>query len=254
MTAPMGTAIVTGAGQRIGRAIAVSLSRHGYAVAIHCHRSTAQAEELAAAIRAEGRQALVVCADLTDLRALPRLITTARETLGPLSLLVNNASWFEKDDAAALDPAFFDRQLAINLRAPVFLSSAFFQQVPKDEQAAIVNIIDQRVLKLTPQFFSYTLAKSALWTATKTMAQAFAPNVRVNAIGPGPTLRNERQTTADFHQQSRVIPLAQAVSPEDIAEAVRFLATARSVTGQLLAVDGGQHLTWQTADAFGIAE
>jgi NAD(P)-dependent dehydrogenase (short-subunit alcohol dehydrogenase family) len=254
MTAPMGTAIVTGAGQRIGRAIAVSLSKQGYAVAIHCHRSTVQAEELATAIRAEGRQAAVICTDLTDLPALPRLITTARETLGPLSLLVNNASLFEKDYAASLDPAVFDRHFAINLRAPVFLSTAFFQQVPKNEQAAIVNIIDQRVLKLTPQFFSYTLAKSALWTATKTMAQAFAPHVRVNAIGPGPTLRNERQSTADFHRQSRVIPLAQAVAPEDIAEAVRFLATARSVTGQLLAVDGGQHLTWQTVDAFGIAE
>jgi NAD(P)-dependent dehydrogenase (short-subunit alcohol dehydrogenase family) len=254
MTPHRGTAIITGAGQRIGRAIALGLSQHGYAVAIHCHRSMTAAEELAAAIRADGRQASVVCADLTDLSALPRLIATARETLGRLSLLVNNASMFEKDEAASLDPACFDRHVAINLRAPVFLATAFFRQVRKDEHAAIVNIIDQRVLKLTPQFFSYTLAKSALWTATQTMAQAFAPNVRVNAIGPGPTLPNQRQTAADFHQQSRVIPLAQAVSPEDIAEAVRFLATARSVTGQLLAVDGGQHLTWQTADAFGIAE
>jgi NAD(P)-dependent dehydrogenase (short-subunit alcohol dehydrogenase family) len=254
MTAPMGTAIVTGAGQRIGRAIALSLSQHGYAVAIHCYRSTAQAAELAAAIVAEGRQALVVRADLTDLPALPRLLATARETLGPLSLLVNNASLFKKDQAASLDPAGFDQHFAINLRAPVFLSTAFFRQLQPDEQAAIINIIDQRVLKLTPQFFSYTLAKSALWTATQTMAQAFAPNVRVNAIGPGPTLPNERQTAADFHRQSRVIPLARAVSPEDIAEAVRFLATARSVTGQFVAVDGGQHLTWQTADTFGISE
>jgi NAD(P)-dependent dehydrogenase (short-subunit alcohol dehydrogenase family) len=251
---PLGTAMVTGAGQRLGRAIAQGLAAQGYAVAIHCYRSRAEADDIAATICKTGGKSHVVSANLADVAALPLLMAQARDALGPLTLLVNNAARFEPDEASTFDPLLWDQHFSINLRAPVLLSQAFVRQLPHDREGAIINIIDQRVLKLTPHFFSYTLAKSALWTATQTMAQAFAPNVRVNAIGPGPTLRNPRQSEADFNRQAKAIPLARAVSPQAIADAVVYLAGARSITGQLLAVDGGQHLAWQTGDAVGLSE
>jgi NAD(P)-dependent dehydrogenase (short-subunit alcohol dehydrogenase family) len=250
----LGTALVTGAGQRIGRAIATALAARGYGVAIHCYRSRAEAEELATLIRTNGGRAHVIVADLADIGSLAQMTTQAREALGPLSLLVNNASCFEPDDASAFDKRLWDQHLSINLQAPVFLAQAFVHQLPVGREGAIVNIIDQRVLKLTPRFFSYTLAKSALWTATQTMAQAFAPNVRVNAVAPGPTLRNARQSHEDFLRQSSAVLLGKAVLPQAIAEAVVYLAAAGCVTGQMLAVDGGQHLAWQTADTVGISE
>jgi len=250
----LGTALVTGAAQRIGRTIATALADAGYALAIHCHRSRVEADALAQAIRQKGGRAHVIVADLADPGRLPHLIGEARAELGPLSLLVNNASRFDPDEAGSLDIALWEQHFAINLTAPVFLAQAFVQQLPDGHSGAIVNIIDQRVLKLTPQFFSYTLTKSALWTATQTMAQAFGPKVRVNAVGPGPTLPNARQSHADFIRQTSAIPLARPVSPQAIAEAVLYLASAECVTGQLLMVDSGQHLVWQTMDIAGISE
>jgi NAD(P)-dependent dehydrogenase (short-subunit alcohol dehydrogenase family) len=248
------SALVTGGAQRIGRTIAKALADNGYAVAIHCHRSRREADELAAAIRAEGGRAHVIVADLADLGRLAGVVSEAHDTLGPLGLLVNNASRFDPDEADALNAELWDLHFAINLRAPVFLSQAFLHQLPDGNVGAIVNIIDQRVLKLTPQFFSYTLSKSALWTATQTMAQAFGPRVRVNAIGPGPTLPNARQSQEDFLRQSSAIPLGRPASPQAIAEAVLYLASAQYVTGNLLMVDSGQHLVWQTTDIIGMAE
>ena len=207
----LGTALVTGAGQRIGRAIALALAERGYPLAIHCHRSTAEAGALAAEIRDIGGRACVINSDLQAVDALSRLTATARDLLGPLSVLVNNAARFEPDEPNSFDPQLWDQHFSVNLRAPIFLSQAFVRQLPRDGEGAIINIIDKRVLKLTPHFFSYTLAKSALWTATQTMAQEFAPKVRVNAIGPGPTLRNRRQTSADFGRQASAIPMARAV-------------------------------------------
>jgi NAD(P)-dependent dehydrogenase (short-subunit alcohol dehydrogenase family) len=175
-------------------------------------------------------------------------VAGATAALGPLTLLVNNASLFEDDRAESFDLDLFDRHMAINLRAPLQLARDFAAQVPAHQEAAIINIIDQRVWRLNPLFFSYTLSKSALWSATQTMAQAFAPRIRVNAVGPGPTLANHMQGADTFAREALATPLARAIDPTEIANAVCFLAQARGVTGQMIAVDGGQHLAWKTPD------
>ncbi len=247
-------ALVTGGAQRIGRRIAERLASEGYAVAIHCRRSTGEAEAIAAWIREQGGQAAVVQADLSDGRAVDGIVPEAVRALGPLTLLVNNASEFEPDEVETLTQDRWDRHFAVNLRAPAFLARDFARQLPADRQGSIVNIVDQRVWKLTPQFFSYTLTKAALFTATQTMAQALAPRIRVNAIGPGPTLSNIRQGDEDFAKQSDAVLLGRGGTPDEIADAVLYLAKAGSVTGQMIAVDGGQHLAWETPDVAGIRE
>jgi NAD(P)-dependent dehydrogenase (short-subunit alcohol dehydrogenase family) len=246
-------ALVTGGAKRIGRAISLRLGRAGYAVAIHGREPSAEAETLRAELAAGGGAAIVT-GDLADAAAVDRLIPQAREALGPVTLLVNNASVFLPDDVRGLDPAVWEHHFAVNLRAPVFLAGAFAAQVPPEGEGAVVNILDQRVWKLTPQFFSYTLAKAALHTATITMAQALAPRVRVNAVGPGPTLMSARQDPEAFARQTAALPLGTGPAPEDIAEAVLMLAEARTVTGQMIAPDGGQHLAWQTPDVVGVSE
>ena len=241
-------ALVTGGAKRIGRAIALRLAHEGYAVAVHCRRSRREAEDVKAAIKGAGGRAEVVAADLADAEAVGRLLAEAGAALGAVTLLVNNASLFEPDEVQTLESELWERQLAVNLRAPAFLVRDFARQLPEGQDGAVVNILDQRVWKPNPQFFCYTFAKAALLTATRTMAQALAPRVRVNAVGPGPTLAGSRQTEEDFARQCAALPLRQHPTPEDIAEAVVFLAKARSVTGQMLAVDGGQHLAWETPD------
>ena len=241
------TALVTGAARRIGLQIATRLAAAGWDLVLHASaRSLDRAEAEAARLASEHRiDATARAADLADAAQCRALV----EGAGPLRLLVNNAAIFEADAADALDLALWDRQLAINLRAPVILAHAFAAQVEAGGDAAIVNIIDQRVLRPTPQFFSYTIAKSALWTATRTMAQAFAERgVRVNAIGPGPVLPNETDGDAGFSIEVKGVPLHRAVDPDEIAEAVLYLASARAVTGQMIAVDAGQHLGWRTPD------
>jgi NAD(P)-dependent dehydrogenase (short-subunit alcohol dehydrogenase family) len=194
-----------------------------------------------------------VRADLADHAQTAGLVTAAAETVGPLTLLVNNAAMFEPDAIGALEAERFDRQFAVNLRAPLFLSEAFAAQAKSGANASIVNILDQRVFKLTPHFVSYTLAKSALHSATRMLAQALAPNVRVNAVAPGPTIASARQHADDFARQAAAVPLGHGPNAEEIADAVVYLARARSVTGATLVVDGGQHLAWQTPD-IGVAE
>jgi NAD(P)-dependent dehydrogenase (short-subunit alcohol dehydrogenase family) len=230
------------------------LAREGYAVAIHCNRSDAEAQDVAAAIRSGGGAAAVVRADLADARSVDRLVGMAADVLGPVSLLVNNASVFEPDTVATLDLELWERHFAVNLRTPAFLARDLARQLPPDQDGCVVNIIDQRVWKLTPHFFSYTLTKAALLTATKTMAQALAPQIRVNAIGPGPTQIGLRQDEADFATQSAAVLLKRGPAPEEIAEAVIYLTRARSVTGQMIAVDGGQHLAFETPDVVGVKE
>jgi NAD(P)-dependent dehydrogenase (short-subunit alcohol dehydrogenase family) len=239
-------ALVTGGARRIGRAISLALHEAGYAVAIHAQRSVAEAEVLRDDIVRAGGRACVLQADLSG-DAAGELVAAAAGALGPLSLLVNNAASFEPDEIGALDAARFDRQMAVNLRAPLFLSEAFAAQA--GEGASIVNILDQRVLKPTPHFVSYTLAKSALHAATRMLAQALAPTVRVNAVAPGPTMASARQSADDFSRQSAAVPLGRGPTPAEIAAAVVYLGGARSVTGMTLAVDGGQHLAWNTPDA-----
>jgi NAD(P)-dependent dehydrogenase (short-subunit alcohol dehydrogenase family) len=246
--AELGSALVTGGGRRIGRAIAFALAKFGYGVVVHANTSRAPAEEVCEEIIKRGGRASVVLADLAQHEDVLKLVPAAA-ALGPLTLLVNNASEFEHDEMGALDRSRFDRAFAINLRAPLFLAEAFAQQVPDGTPASIVNILDQRVLKPTPRFISYSLSKSALFTATTMLAQSFAPKLRVNAVAPGPVLPSPRQSESDFAAQAATLPLGHGPSPEEIAQAVVFLAGAGSVTGQTISVDGGQHLAWRTPDA-----
>ena len=241
-------ALITGSGRRIGRAIALALSRAGYAVVLHAHSSRAAAERLAAEIAGAGGRASVVLADLADPAAVRGLVPGAA-AFGPLTLLVNSAAEFEPDEIRTLERAHYERTLAVNLTAPLFLTQAFAAQAPEGCNASIVNIVDQRVLRPTPLFLSYTLSKSALHSATTTLAQALAPKLRVNAVAPGPTLPSPRQSEAQFAAQAAALPLQHGPSPEDIAAAVLYLAQAPSVTGVTIAVDGGQHLAWRTADS-----
>lgn len=246
-----GTALVTGGAQRIGRTICHALSEAGYRIAIHARRSKEEATSLQQEIIAKGGESFTVIADLGEPSSPERIVKEAAAR-GPLSLLVNNASIFEPDEIGSLDRAGWDRQLAVNLAAPVFLSEAFAAQAPAG--SAIVNVIDQRVFKPTPLFFSYMLSKSALATATVTLAQSLAPKIRVNGVAPGPTLPSSRQDQAVFAAQTKALPLQHGPTPQDIAAAVVFLATASSVTGTIVPVDGGQHIAWRTPDIDGVRE
>jgi len=248
----MPAALVTGGAQRIGRAIVLALARAGYAVAIHVQRSQAAGQELCAGILGAGGRAAVVAGDLADHEAVVALVPQAAAAIGPLTLLVNNAGAFESDEIGRLDRARFDRHFAVNLRAPVFLAAAFAAQAPAG--GAIVNLLDQRVLRPNPHYLSYGLAKSALYAATTTLAQALAPRLRVNAVAPGPTLPNPWQDADTFARYARAMPLGHGPSPEEIADAVLFLAAAQNVTGVTIPVDGGQHLAWQGAPAGTIEE
>jgi NAD(P)-dependent dehydrogenase (short-subunit alcohol dehydrogenase family) len=241
---PRPTALVTGGAQRIGRAIVLALARAGYAVAIHANRSQAAAEELRRDIVRDGGHAGVVAADLADHDAVLGLVPAAVAAIGPLTLLVNNAAEFEPDEIGHLDRDRFDRHFAVNLRAPLFLAQAFAAQAPAG--GAIVNLLDQRVYRPTPRFMSYGLAKSGLHVATTMLAQALAPRVRVNAVAPGPTLPNPRQDAEAFARYSAAMPLGHGPTPEEVADAVLFLARASNITGETIAVDGGQHIGWQT--------
>lgn len=248
------TALVTGAARRIGRQLALGLAEDGFHLALHCNRSRSEAEALRHEINASGGRAVIVEADLADPQAADRLIPAAVAELGPLDLLVNNASLFEPDEAADLNRDSFDRHMAVNLTTPLFLTQAMAKALPVSVEGLVVNLIDQRVLKLTPQFFSYTLSKSALWTATRTLAQALAPRIRVNAIAPGPTLKGSRQDDSDFSRQQQATVLHRGPDLADFSDALRFLISTRSVTGQMILLDGGQHLIWQTADNTGLTE
>ncbi|MCP8895678.1 SDR family oxidoreductase [Shinella daejeonensis] len=254
MKTPLKKALVTGGAKRIGRAIAMDLAQNGFAVAIHANRSLAEAEEMAAALAADGVEAVAVQCDLSDGAATARLMGEVNAALGPIDLLVNNASLFKPDTAADFSDALWDRHFAIHVKAPSILARDFLRQLPGEHGGSIVNIIDQRVWNPTPRYYSYTLSKSALWMATRTMAQSFAPRVRVNAVGPGPSLPNERQDDAAFQAQVGGLILRRGPELAEFGRTVRFLFDSPSITGQMIALDGGQHLAWETPDVAGIAE
>ena len=238
-----GAAIITGAPRRIGRALALCAADLGYSVLVHHHSAPDEdAESLAAEIQAKGVGVETVAADLAD-PATPALIVAAARRLGPVRLLVNNASLFDPDAFGEITARSWEDHMAVNLRCPVMLMQAVAQALPDDQSGLIVNILDQRVFAPGPEFFSYTLAKTALWNATKMAALALAPRIRVNGIGPGPTLTSIHQSEAEFAAEAAATPLGRAVSPEDIAAALRYLVGASGVTGQMIAVDSGQHLT-----------
>ncbi len=242
-TAP-GTALITGAAHRIGCAIAEDLARNGWAVALHYARSHDAAEGAARRIRDQGGRAATVQADLTREDQTTGLIAQAADALGPVDCLINNAAAFENDNAAGATRQSWDLHLETNLRAPFVLMQALSKQMPADRTGNIISLIDTRVWNLTPHFVSYTVSKTALWTLTRTMAMAMAPAIRVNAIGPGPTLPSPRQTRQQFDRQSAATPLGRGTTPEEICDAVRFILAAPALTGQMIALDGGQHLGW----------
>ena len=262
MTVTSGKALVTGAGKRLGRAMALYLGSRGFDVAVHYATSAEGASEVVDLIRAMGSRAEALQADLTDPAQMQALVGRAVAALGgPLTLLVNNASIFDYDTLVTATAESWHRHMASNLQAPFMLMQAFAAQAPRAAQdtdgepmaqALVVNMVDQRVLKPTPEFMTYSLAKAGLWTLTRTAAQALAPHVRVNAIGPGPTMRGARQTEAHFARQRAATLLQRGANADDITAALGYLVDAPAVTGQLLAVDGGQHLVWQTPDILGV--
>ena len=255
-------ALVTGAGKRLGRAMALYLADRGFDLAVHYSASKPEAEEVGALIRSKGRRAVVLQADLLDEAATQRLIPEAMHALGgPVTCLINNASIFEYDSIASATRTSWDRHFESNLRAPFVLTQAMAAAIPdaaQDEageplsQGLVINMIDQRVRKLTPEFMTYTLAKMGLWALTQTSAQALAPRVRVNAIGPGPTLQGARQSDRHFADQRAATILGRGANPADITAALGYFLDAPAVTGQLSCVDGGQHLGWQTPDVLGV--
>jgi NAD(P)-dependent dehydrogenase (short-subunit alcohol dehydrogenase family) len=254
------TALVTAGARRLGRAMVLELARRGHDVAIHYHSSAAEAEATADAARALGVRAVTLDADLLDLDQTETLVGRARDALGPLTVLVNNASIFEYDNLGGATRQSWDRHMGSNLRAPFVLTQGFARQAPKADrsgaepraQALIVNMIDQRVLKPTPEFMTYSLAKAGLWWLTQTSAQALAPDIRVNAIGPGPTLQGNRQSDDHFARQRAATILQRGADEGDIQAALGYLLDAGAVTGQLICVDGGQHLGWRTPDVLGV--
>jgi NAD(P)-dependent dehydrogenase (short-subunit alcohol dehydrogenase family) len=236
--------LITGAAKRIGRAIALGMAKAGWAVAVHHNRSAAAAAEVVATIEEAGGRAVALRCDLSREAEVETLVERAAGALGPLTCLVNNASLFEMDTIETVSRDSWDAHIEINLRAPLVLSQAFARQLPDGAQGNIINLLDQRVWKLTPYFLSYTVSKMGLWTLTRTLAMAFAPRIRVNGIGPGPTLPSARQTPEQFEELCRAVPLGRGTTPEEICEAVLFLLSAPAVTGQMIALDGGEHLAW----------
>jgi NAD(P)-dependent dehydrogenase (short-subunit alcohol dehydrogenase family) len=242
------TALITGAAKRLGRAIALDLARHGWNVAIHYNASEREARVTAEDAHSAGAKAVLVQADLGDEAETATVVERATGELGPLAALINSASVFENDRWYSADRASWDRHMEVNLRSPLVLAQAFAKQLPKDGQGAIVNLLDQRLLKPAPDFLSYGVSRAGLHWLTLTLAQALAPRIRVNAVAPGPTLKAARQSPAHFERERQSTILGHGSEPQDICDAVRYLLGARAVTGQTIAVDGGQHLIWKLAD------
>jgi NAD(P)-dependent dehydrogenase (short-subunit alcohol dehydrogenase family) len=244
MTMQPRNALVTGGAQRIGRAISLGLAGAGYGVCIHHHASAAAAQSLVSEITTLGGRAEAIAADLSMEAETTQLIARAGAAIGPLDVLVNNAALFERDEVDTATRESWDRHMDVNLRAPFVLTQAFAGALTEGIEGNVVNILDQRVRNLTPHFLSYTLSKAGLWTLTRTLALALAPGVRVNGIAPGPVLPSPRQSEDAFRRQAEATPLGRAIAPEEVAKGVLFVLEAGSLTGQMIALDSGQHLHW----------
>ncbi len=248
------TALITGGAKRIGRGIALALAREGYDIVIHFSGSKTEAQNLQEQLREFGVKAVCLKADLLDDQDISVLIDRACQKLGKkLTLLINNASIFEEDSLQTMTMDSWDRHMYTNLKAPAFLSSSFAKQVPDCKTDAngelisvanIINIIDQKVLNLNPKFITYTLAKSGLWSFTKLSAQALGPRIRVNAIGPGPVLKASHQTKDHFQKKRRGTLLGRGSDVDEICRAIIFILSSPGLTGQMLSIDGGEHLNW----------
>lgn len=239
-------ALVTGGAKRIGRAIVLALAEAGFSVAVHHRASEREAEETADAARSRGVRGLSLACDLSREEEAQELLARVSDVLGPVGVLVNNASAFERDEVTDATRASWDAHMEANLRAPFVLMQRLAASLPEQANGAVINMLDERVWSLTPHFVSYTVSKAGLWTLTQSMALALAPRIRVCAIGPGPTLPSARQTQAQFERQAASVPLGHGTSPAEIARAVLAILALPSLTGQMLALDGGQHLQWQS--------
>jgi len=239
-------ALVTGGAHRIGSAIALALAGTGFDVAIHYHTSRDAADATCAKIDRLGRRAIALRADLADEQQTLALLGRAMEALGPIGVLVNNASPFERDEWHDATRSSWDAHIEPGLRAPFVLMQSFARELLENAEGVVVNMLDQRVWSLTPHFVSYSLAKAGLWALTQSMALALAPRIRVNGIGPGPTLPSPRQSAEQFAHQYRSTPLRRGTSPEEIARGVLAILSLPAMTGQMLALDGGQHMQWQS--------
>ncbi|PZX21810.1 putative deshydrogenase [Cupriavidus phytorum] len=268
-SAARGVALVTGGARRVGRAIALELAAQGWDVAVHCHRSVDEAEALATQIRALGRRAAVLRADLADEAATSRLVADCTAALGVPTCLVNNASLFQYDVATSFSYASLDTHMRTNVAAPLLLARELHKALAAaagpdgagksaeksvEPRGVVINLLDQKLDNLNPDFLSYTLSKAALQTATVQLAQALAPRLRVVGVAPGITLVSGEQSEQSFRRAHRVTPLGQSSTPEDIAQAVAYLAQARAVTGTTLYVDGGQHLMPLARDVMFLTE
>ena len=240
--------LVTGTGRRLGRTIALDFANRGWRVGVHYRASAGDALDLVAEIERKGGRAAAFAADLADLGALQPLIEACAETLDPPTCLVNNAARFEWDTLATLDGETWQAHFDVNLRAPIFLAQAFAKALPEGAKGNVINLLDQKVLRPDPEYFSYTIAKAALWTATQTMAQALAPRIRVNAVAPGPVFKSLGQSQADFERECGATLLKRPVGAEDVTAAIRFLLDTPSITGQMIALDAGQHLAWRSGE------
>ncbi len=239
------TVLITGAANRIGAAIAFVMAKAGYTIIVHFNRSETQSYQLCEKIQKAGGNAAPLQADLSNKTQREKLLSQAAAISGPVHTLINNASVFEPDSALTLDDTLWDIHFDLHAKTPLFLARDFARQLPAGTKGNIINIIDERVLRNDPGYLSYSLSKSVLWTATKSLAQSLAPHIRVNAIGPGPTLPHKRQSQAQFEKSIAQLPLQTAATPDDIANAVLFLLNTPSMTGQMLAMDGGEHLDWR---------
>ena len=247
-------ALVTGGAKRIGRGIALALAGQGFDVAIHCRDSVTEADALAAEIQTGGRAAVVLRADLARESEVVGLVAAAAAALGPVGVLVNNASVFERDEWDDATRESWDAHMEPNLRAPFVLIQQFARALPAGAHGVAINMLDQRVWSLTPHFVSYTVSRAALWALTQSMALALAPRIRVNAIGPGPALPSPRQSQAQFDRQSASVPLGHGTDPDEIGRALLAILSLPSLTGQMLALDGGQHLQWSPSGDAGLEE
>ena len=247
-------ALVTGGAKRLGRSIALALGGAGFDVAVHYGTSRKEAEETAGAIRALGRRAVALPADLSREAEVAALLPAAEAALGPVGVLVNNASTFERDEWHDATRESWDLHIEPNLRAPFVLSQAFAHALPEDAEGCIVNLLDQRVWSLTPHFVSYTVSKAGLWALTQSLALALAPRIRVNGVGPGPALPSPRQSAVQFARQADSTPLHRGTSPEEVARAVLAILSLPAMTGQMIALDGGQHLQWSPAHGEALPE
>ena len=239
-----GTVLVTGGARRIGRMIACDLANHGWRVIVHYNRSEMDARNLVKRIKETGGEALAVAADLLKEDEVNEIMEIAAREVGPVTCLINNASVFEEDTPMTQCRKTWDRHMEVNLRAPFILSQKLVNQIPEGEKGNIINMIDQRVWNLTPEFTSYTISKVGLWGVTQILARALAPLIRVNALGPGPTLQSAHQLQSDFKKEWASLPLREPVSTSDICKAIRFILDAPAMTGQMIALDGGQHMGW----------